>query len=79
MHENILPRVAAVITVKEAWDALGTTYQGLGKVKTSKLQIIRRDFESLSMKDSEWVDSFYSRVVGSINQLRYHGETVEKP
>ena len=76
MHESILPRVAAAINAKKAWDTLETAYQGLGKVKTSKLQILRRDFESLSMKDSESVDSFYTRVVGLINQLKSHGETI---
>ena len=50
MHESILPRVATKINAKQAWDTLETTYQGLGKVKTSKLQILRRYFESLSMK-----------------------------
>ena len=53
-----------------------TSYQGLDKVRTSKLQILRRDFESLSMKDSENVDTFYTRVVGLINQLKYHGEPI---
>ena len=49
----------------------------MDKVRTSKLQILRRDFEYLSMKDSETVDSFYTRVVGLINQLKYHGEAIE--
>ena len=44
MHESILPRVSTSITTKQAWDTLGTTYQGLDKVKTSKMQILRRDF-----------------------------------
>ena len=38
---------------------------------------MRREFESLSMKDSKSVDSFYTRVVGLINQLKYHGEAIE--
>ena len=76
MHESILPRVSAGINAKQSWETLGTTYQGLDKVKTSKLQILRRDFESLSIKDSESVNSFYTRVVGLINQLKYHGETI---
>ena len=76
MHESILPRIAAKINAKEAWDTLETAYQGLDKVKTSKLQILRKDFESLCMKDSENVDTFYTRVVGLINQLKYHGEPV---
>ena len=54
-----------------------TGYQGLDKVKTSKLQILRRDFESLSLKDSENVDTFYTKVVGLINQLKSHGEAIE--
>ena len=52
MHESTLPRVAATITVKQAWDTLETAYQGFDKVKTSKLQILRRDFEYLSMKEA---------------------------
>ena len=54
---------------------LETAYQGLDKVRISKLQILRRDFESLSMKDLETVDTFYTRVVGFINQLNL----MEKP
>ena len=76
MHESILPRIAAAINAKEAWDSLETAYQGLTKVKTSKLQILRKDFESLCMKDSENVDTFYTRVVGLINQLKSHGEPI---
>ena len=37
MHESILPRIAAKTNAKEAWDTLETAYQGLDKVKTSKL------------------------------------------
>ena len=77
MHENILPRVAAKINAKKEWDTLETAYQGLDKVRTSKLHILRRDFESPSMKDSENVNSFYTRVVGLINQLKSHGKAIE--
>ena len=76
MHESILPRAATSINAKQEWDTLETAYQGLGKVKNSKLQILRRDFESLSMKDLELVDLFSTRVVGLINQLKSHGETI---
>ena len=77
MHESILPRVATKITAKQAWETLETFYQVLDKVKTSKLQILIRDFESLSMKDIESIDSFYTRIVGMIIQLKYHGENIE--
>ena len=48
----------------------------MDKVRTSKLKIMRRDFESLSMKYLESVDTFYTRVVGLINQQKSHGETI---
>ena len=77
MHESILPRVATTITTKKAWNTLKTAYQGLNKLNTSKLHILRRDFESLSMKETNSVNSFYTRVVGLINQLKSHGENIE--
>ena len=77
MHESILSRVGPKTNAKQAWDTLEIAYQGLDKVRTSKLQILRRDFESMSMKDSEAVDTFYTRVVGLINQLKSHGEAIE--
>ena len=53
------------------------SYQGLDKVNTSKLQILRRDSESLSMKDTNSVDLFYTKFIGLINQLKYHGDNIE--
>ena len=53
MHENILPRIEVAKTSKKAWNTLETTYQGLDKVNTSRVQILRREFESLSIKDTE--------------------------
>ena len=52
MQESILPRVVVENTTEQTWDTLGTAYQGLDKVKTSKLQILRKYFESPSMKDT---------------------------
>jgi hypothetical protein len=50
----------------------------MDKVKTSRLQILRRDFETISMKDTYSVDSFYTHVIGMINQIKSHGETIEE-
>jgi hypothetical protein len=77
IHESTLLRFASLKQAKEAWDILQTSYQGMDKVKTSKLQILRRDFENMSMKDSNSVDSFYTHVIGLINQIKSHGETIE--
>ena len=66
MHESIFPRIAAATKSKEVWDILKTSYQGMEKVKTTKLQILRRDFETLYMKESDTVDSLFTHVIGLI-------------
>jgi hypothetical protein len=77
MYERILPRVASTKQAREAWDILQTAYQGMDKVNTVKLQILRRDFETMLMKDTNKIDSFYTHVIGLINQIKSHGETIE--
>ena len=66
VHESVFPRIAATTKSKEPWDILKTTYQGMEKVKTTKLQMLRRDFENLSMKESKTIDSFSTQVIGLI-------------
>eukprot|EP00253_Pinus_taeda_P012472 PITA_12472 len=78
VHESIFPRVAGATKSKQAWDTLQTTYQGMAKVKAEKLQMLRRDFETLCMKESKNVDSFFTHVIGLVTQIRSHGETFEE-
>jgi hypothetical protein len=49
----------------------------MDKVKTCRIQILRRYFETLSMNDSNLVDSFYTHVIGLINKIKSHGKTIE--
>ena len=48
------------------------------KVKTAKLQMLRRDFETLSMKESDTIDSFFTHVIRFITQTRSHSEVLEE-
>ena len=50
----------------------------MDKVKTAKLQMLRRYFETLWMKESDTIDSFFTNVIGFVNQIRSHGETLEE-
>lgn len=76
VEPSIFPRIQACTKSKSAWDILETVYQGMAKVKTAKLQLLRREFETLQMKDSHTVDSFMTFVVGMVNQMKSHGEDV---
>ena len=40
--------------------------------------MLRRDFETLSMKDSDTIDSFFTHVIGLITHMRSHGEILEE-
>ena len=66
VHESVFPRRETTKTSKEAWQTLKTAYQGMEKVKTTKLQLLRRDFENLCMKESDNIDSFFTHVIGLV-------------
>ena len=70
VHESVFPRIATAKKSKEAWETLMTAYQGMEKVKTTKLQLLRRDFETLCMKESDTIDSFFTHVIGMVTQIR---------
>ncbi|KAL3500572.1 hypothetical protein ACH5RR_039665 [Cinchona calisaya] len=63
-------------TSKEAWDILKKEFQGASKVITVKLQNLRQDFETLSMKNNELVQEYSSRVTEIVSQMRSHGQDV---
>jgi gag-polypeptide of LTR copia-type len=74
VHESIFTKISAATTTKDAWIILKTIFQGNSKVITIKLQGLRREFETLSMKESETVQEFLTRVSSVINQIRSYGE-----
>ncbi|KAJ0578627.1 putative RNA-directed DNA polymerase [Helianthus annuus] len=76
VHDDVFSRIAAATTARQAWNLLQTEYQGDTKVKTVKLQGLRREFETLQMKDGEPVADFLSRTMKIVNQKRAYGETV---
>eukprot|EP00253_Pinus_taeda_P011564 PITA_11564 len=78
VHESVFPRIAAAKTYKEAWKTLKTSYHGMKKLKTTKLQLLRRDFENLCMKELDNIDSFFRHVIGLVTQIRTQGEILEE-
>lgn len=71
-------RIMGATTSKEAWDLLKEEFQGTAKVRSVKLQTMRRELENLKMKDSEIVKDYYSRLKEIVNQLRAYGENISE-
>nr|GEY37939.1 putative Gag-Pol polyprotein, identical [Tanacetum cinerariifolium] len=63
-------------TTKQAWTTLKTEYQGSSKVITVKLQSLRREFETSSMKNNESVQEFLARVSSVVGQMRSYGDQI---
>lgn len=48
-------------------------FLGEKKVLTIKLQTLRREFETLAMKEKEYVQEFLSRVSGVVSHMKTYG------
>ena len=52
-------------------------YEGSTRVKCAQLKALRRDFETLQMKDRESITGYYARTMEISNKMRFHGENME--
>ena len=77
MHETLFSIIAATTTSKQAWTELQKEFQGSTRVITVKLQALRQEFETVSMKHNEAVQEFISRMMAVINQMRVFGDNVD--
>jgi hypothetical protein len=64
---------------KEMWDKLISSYQCNEKVKDSKLQTYRIQFEQLKMKEDETIGKYFLRVEEMVNAMKALGEKIEEP
>ena len=64
-------KISHFTITKEMWQILETTYEGMKKVKDTKLRMLITRFEELKMSEDESFDSFYSKlnemVIGKFN------------
>lgn len=74
--EDILLSIADKGTAKEAWDAIKVLCQGADRVKQAKIQTLKTEFESLTMRDSDSLDDFCMKMSGLVTNIRVLGEEV---
>ena len=69
----ILETILSKETSKDIWDSMKKKYEGSARVKRAQLQALRRDFETLQMKDGESVTSYCARTTEISNKMHFHG------
>lgn len=70
----VFDKILSATSAHEACKLLEHSYQGNEKVKTVKLQSLRREFENLKMKEGEKVKAYSDRIQAIANQMRALGE-----
>jgi hypothetical protein len=69
LSETISTKVAHCKSAKEVWDNLQNIYEGDSKVKATKLQTYRGQFEQLKMKEDENIAAYFLRVDEIVNAI----------
>ena len=70
LTNTVFVKVMQCKTTKQAWDKLKIIYEGASKVKESKLQTYRGQFECLKMKKEENIGEYLLRVDEVVNAIR---------
>ncbi|XP_050914756.1 uncharacterized protein LOC127129650 [Lathyrus oleraceus] len=74
---SIFRRIMRAKTSKEAWNILQQEFEGDSKVRTVKLQSLKRDYENERMKDNESLNEYFNRLSELVNQMKSHGDTID--
>ena len=69
LKNTVFTKVMQCTSAKQAWDMLNIIYEGSAKVKESKLQTYKGQFESLKMREEENIGEYLLRVNEVVNSI----------
>jgi hypothetical protein len=78
LSETVFTKVAHSKSAKEIWDKLQNIYEGDSKVKATKIQTYRDQFEQLKMKEYENIATYLLRVDEMVNAIIGLGEEIKE-
>jgi hypothetical protein len=74
LGESVYTKFMHCKSAKEIWDKIQNIYEGDSKVKSTKLQTCRGQFEQLKMKEDENIEYYFLRVDEILNEIIGLGE-----
>ncbi|XP_027359769.1 uncharacterized protein LOC113868411 [Abrus precatorius] len=77
IDREILETILDKNTSQAIWQSMQKKYQGSTRVKRAQLQALRHEFELLSMKEREKVDTYLGRTLSIVNKMKSNGEKVD--
>jgi glycerol-3-phosphate dehydrogenase len=75
---EMVPVLAVKESANEAWEAIKMMRMGIDRVREATAQRLRKEFEQISFKNDESLDSFGMRITGIVKNLRTLGDSVEE-
>ena len=72
--DTVFYRIMACKTAKEAWDRLKEEYQSSDRTHQMQVLNLKREFESLNMKEDETISKYADRISLIVNNIRLLGE-----
>ena len=74
---EMISTLAVKDSAKEAWDSIRVMRIGDDRIRKTSAQRLRRQYEELTLRDSEGVEDFALRLTGIVNQLSTLGDPEE--
>jgi hypothetical protein len=78
LGDAVCGKVMHVSSTKEIWEKIQNVYEGYAKVKETKLQTYKGQFEQLKMKEYENIETYALRVDEIVNAIRGLGEEFDE-
>ncbi|KAL4589603.1 hypothetical protein LXL04_002511 [Taraxacum kok-saghyz] len=76
--EEMVLKMSDYTDPKRVWEGLKTRYLGVDRVRTARLATLKRELESLRMKEGEAVDDFAAKLSGLASKARSLGHELEE-
>ncbi|KAL6210478.1 hypothetical protein ACLB2K_015710 [Fragaria x ananassa] len=74
--DDIFPRIVNERTAKGVWDVLKVELKDSDKVRTLKVQSLRRDFKYIRMNETELQSDYCTRMTDLVNQMKTFAELI---